>query len=318
MKYNLFFLISSVVIVALSIITIITAPIINGILGQNWGTENCQKYSDNYDYYKKNNEPQTKIDNENKELKKCNRNKAMHDLEYASFIFDIVISFFCSILSFLHFFNVGKFCEKINGIIGFASGIIGFLLTIIYIIYSAYIFSNDNNQTDRLFENSAYMKWDGSKYIYTYTKEEYDKDPNVVYAKYKDLGKKQYNYNSDLYKQSQDTNSEFYNCHQFNIALNSYHTDFSSYQLPKSYTNGNSEVCQYLWEADGANIEIKYKDSANKYLYDRWLTTIILGVFIALFDIALSLFGILLVMNESNDLKSSSNNVLIAYSNNNN
>jgi len=305
MKNNLFFLISSVVIVVLSIIAVITAPIINGIIGQDWGTENCQKYSDNYDYYKKNNEPQNKIDNEKKELKKCNRNKAMHDLEYASFIFDIVVSYF----------NVGKYCEKITGIIGFASGIIGFFLTMIYVIYSAYIFNNDNDKTDRLFENSAYMKLDGTKYIYTYTKEEYDKDPNVVYAKYKDLGKKQYNYNSDLYKQSQDTNSEFYNCHQFNIAINNYHTDFSGYQS-KSYANGNSMVCQYLWENSGS--EIKYKDSKNKYLYDRWLTTIILGVFIALFDIVLSLFGIFLLMNESSDLKSSSNNVLIAYSKNNN
>lgn len=315
MKNNLFFLISSVVIVVLSIIAVITAPIINGIIGQDWGTENCQKYSDNYDYYKKNNEPQNKIDNEKKELKKCNRNKAMHDLEYASFIFDIVVSFICTFLSFLHYFNVGKYCEKITCIIGFASGIIGFFLTIIYVIYSAYIFNNDNDKTDRLFENSAYMKLDGTKYIYTYTKEEYDKDPNVVYAKYKDLGKKQYNYNSDLYKQSQDTNSEFYNCHQFNIAINNYHTDFSGYQS-KSYTNGNSMVCQYLWENSGS--EIKYKDSKNKYLYDRWLTTIILGVFIALFDIVLSLFGIFLLMNESSDLKSSSNNVLIAYSKNNN
>ena len=66
------------------------------------------------------------------------------------------------------------------------------------------------------------------------------------------------------------------------------------------------------------NIEISYQDSSNKYLYDRWITTIILGVFIALFEILLSLLGIFLIMNESNDLKSSSNNVLIAYSNNNN
>lgn len=315
MKYNLLFLISSLIIVVLSIIAIITAPIINGLIGTNWGRENCQKYSDNYDYYKKNNEPQSKIDNEQKEFKKCNRNKSMHDLEYASFIFDIVISFICTILSLQHFFNVGKYFQKITGIIGSISGIIAFLLTLIYVVYSAFIFNNDNDKTDKLFENSAYMKWDGTKYIYTYTKEEYDKDPNVVYAKYKDLGKRQYNYNSDLYKQSQDINSEFYNCHQFNIALNSYHTDFSSYNSIKHYTNDNTKDCQYLWEANGQNIDIKYQDSSNKYLYDRWITTIILGVFISLFDIMLSLIGIFMLMSGSNDLKSSSNNVLIAYSN---
>lgn len=317
MKYNLFFLISSVVIVILSTIAIITAPIINGIIGQNWGTVNCQKYSDNYDYYKKNNEAQTKIDNEKKELKKCNRDKAMHDLEYASFIFEIIISFICTILSFLHFFNMGKYFEKITSIIGFASGFIGFLLTIIYVIYSAYIFCNDNNETDRLFENGAYMKLDGTKYIYAYTKEEYDKDSNVVYAKYKDLGKKQYNYDSDLYMKSLNINSDFYNCGHFS-KVGTYHIEFSTYNQVKKYKNDVSKECQYLWEAPDTNIEIKYKDSSNKYLYERWLTTIILGVFIALFDILLSLFGILLQINENFDLKSSSNNVLIAYSNNNN
>ena len=212
---------------------------------------------------------------------------------------------------------MGKYCEKITGIIGIASGISGFLLTIIYVIYSAYIFNNDNNQTDRLFENGAYMKLDGDKYIYAYTKEEYDKDPNIVYAKYKDLGKKQYNYNSDLYKQSQNINSEFYNCCLFS-KVGSYHIEFSGYSKQTYTNNEGSKICQYLWEDKGSNIEISYQDSSNKYLYDRWITTIILGVFIALFEILLSLLGIFLIMNESNDLKSSSNNVLIAYSNNNN
>ena len=38
--------------------------------------------------------------------------------------------------------------------------------------------------------------------------------------------------------------------------------------------------------------------------------------FFALFEIILSLLEILCLLNENNDLKSSSNNVLIAYSNN--
>ena len=168
------------------------------------------------------------------------------------------------------FFYVGKICEKITGIIGFPSGIIGFFLTIMYVIYNAYIFSNDNNQTDRLFENGAYMTLDGDLYIFKYTKEEYNNDPNIVYAKYKDLGKKQYNYNSDLYKKSQDIYSDFYNCGYFS-KVGTYHSDFSNYN--KNLGNFNykfkdiARECQYLWEQK-SNIEIEYKDSSNKYLYD--------------------------------------------------
>lgn len=284
MKNNLFFLISSVVIVVLSIIAVITAPIINGIIGQDWGTENCQKYSDNYDYYKKNNEPQNKIDNEKKELKKCNRNKAMHDLEYASFIFDIVVSFICTFLSFLHYFNVGKYCEKITGIIGFASGIIGFFLTIIYVIYSAYIFNNDNDKTDKLFENSAYMKLDGTKYIYTYTKEEYDKDPNVVYAKYKDLGKKQYNYNSELYKEYLKGEHKSKNCN------NGRRTNSGT---PFDLANKKDD-CDYIWDEE----YFEETDNSNKYIYNKWLTSIIFSSLTFACAIGVAIFGLFLFLNK--------------------
>ena len=312
MNYNLFFLILSLVIVVLSIITINTAPIINGVVGNDWGKKNCKKESDLYNYYKDNNDAQK--DNQKKVLNKCNRNKAMHDLEYTSFIFDIFLGCFCCILSLLHFFNVGKYCEKITGIIGISLGFIGFIFTFIYIIYSAYIFNNDNDGTDKLYENGAYMKAEGNKYVYLFTEEEYRKDSNVIYAKYKDLGKKQYNYNSELYKQSKDTKSEFYNCRQFSYSGYPY---FTSVNYPTNYRyNDISKVCNYLWRDYSSTGNDVNTSISNKYLYDKWLTTIIFGVLIILCALGLAFFGLLIFLNtDSNDQSSQNNQDVKIYSN---
>ena len=64
----------------------------------------------------------------------------------------------------MHYLDVGKYCEKITGIIGLASGIIAFILTIIYVGYSAYIFNNDHDTSElKLYDNGALYKWDGTK-----------------------------------------------------------------------------------------------------------------------------------------------------------
>ena len=73
-------------------------------------------------------------------------------------------------------------------------------LTIIYTGYSAYIFNNDHSEKGILYDNGALYKWDGTtsfnKYVGDWKAEDEVKDYNANKAKYKDLGKKQYNYNS--------------------------------------------------------------------------------------------------------------------------
>jgi hypothetical protein len=68
----------------------------------------------------------------------------MYGLEYASFISDLFFGVLCGLLSLLHYFGTGKYCEKVTGIIGLAYGIIGFILALFYIIYSGYIFANNS------------------------------------------------------------------------------------------------------------------------------------------------------------------------------
>ena len=154
----------------------------------------------------------------------------MYGLEYASFISDLILGFICALLSLLHYFGIGKNFEKITGIIGFTSGTIGFILTLVYIIYSGYIFTHDgphkvyhindflsSNQlnpylygTAKMDKNRVVAEWDdsNSRYNCIYYKNEEDYDS--FYIKYKDLGKKQYNYHKDFYFAESD--SDYIKC----------------------------------------------------------------------------------------------------------
>ena len=101
----------------------------------------------------------------------------MYGLEYAAFILDLVFGFSCTLLSLLNFFGVGKSFEKLIGIIGLISGIIGFIFTFIYIIYSGYIFTNDKpGRVPKLDKNREFAKWTGSKYECLF----YEKDDDEV------------------------------------------------------------------------------------------------------------------------------------------
>jgi len=124
------------------------------------------------------------------EINSCKRENAMHDLEYTSLIFDVIVGTLCCILGLLHYFDIGKYCEKITGIIGLASGIIGFILTIVYVGYSAYVFNNHHSGETLKYDNGAKYKWDGKRYVEPWTSEELAKDSDADEAKYKDLGKK--------------------------------------------------------------------------------------------------------------------------------
>ena len=154
MNYFLFFLIISLAIIGFSVITLSSAPLINNTEIRRKVYENCQYYADL--------EELSRDLNERYKYRRyktlCERRKAMHGLEYGSFIFDIVFGFFCGLLSFLQYLNIGKDFKKNTGLIGLITGIIGFILTFIYFIYSAYIFTNDASDVERLYPNGAIKK----------------------------------------------------------------------------------------------------------------------------------------------------------------
>ena len=289
MNYTFIFFICAFSILILSAVTICVAPIINGFYGDNWGVLNCKRYSDEYDYMKSQKketdenlekERQKDIEAQKKKINICKRKKAAYGLEYASFTCDVILGGICAILGLLHYLEIGKTIEKKSGLFGIITGTIGFIITIIYIIFSAYIFNNDNDGNIKRFPNRATLKWNGYQYVPPYDLNKVEKDPDIIYATFSELGQKQYNYDSDLFKSTFGVNPNY-------MSL----CDDDANIEDKIKKNN----CDYLWDSHGKNLVSQY--IINKYIYDRWITTIILGVFIVACNIGLILFGFLLFKN---------------------
>ena len=313
MNKTFFFFCLSTLILVLSFVAICISPIINNIevdvptLGfagitstskwsfSSWRTLNCKIFAD------KENSDSIALD-EIQKMKKmknlCYRKNAMHDLEFASLIINVVLGFICANLSLLHYLNVGKDFEKKTGIIGLITGIVGFVITLVYVCYNSYIFDNDiaygtinlsyfENPTSnplftggikKLYPNGATHKNEFGQFKTPY---ENDKEDYSEFIKYKDLGEKQYNYDSKLY-QTYTSQTITDNC-KVDLSV-------TGATIPNSCSYGYTQY--------------PFTSLENKYLYDRWLTTLILGFIIVVCNIGLLIFGILLCKSgngESNE-----------------
>ena len=278
------FLFIALAILIFSIISICVAPVFNNILGNfsDWGQLNCQRYADIAKFSK--DLDQRFINEYKRDL--CYRKNAMYGLEYSSLIIDIAIGFLCGQLALLHYFQVGKSFEKTTGLIGLIGGAIGFVLTLVYVCYSGYIFNNDvaygtfdsfGNAHLKLFPNGAYYKKEGTSGKVTIFNN--DKEYLGQYFKYKDLGDCQYNYNKKLY---QAYNYYSDNCKEDDSVSNN---------------------CEYFYPLPADN-------NMNKYLYDRWCLSLVLSVFITAANIGLLIFG-LLIFKSNGDSSSETQQVKI-------
>lgn len=278
MSKILIFFIISISLTGFDIITLSNAPIINKIIPKSiqWGYANCQIYADKEETTEVLDEKQKN----HREKTLCRRRKAMFGLEYSSFIFDLYCGFICSLLSFLHYKNIGKNSNRNIGLAGMIGGGIGFLLTFIYFVYSGYIFINDvyeddnGIKKDRLFPNGASQKLNEQnpcKYIYYY---EGETDYNSQYVKFNQLGRKEYNYNSDYHK--------FFFNKKYDCTEN-------------GVTNIGSSCCNYIFAKEETEIK-------NRYIFQRWVTTLVFGFLIVLCNIGIIVFGILLFKEENSNL----------------
>ena len=278
MNNKLFFLILSSAMIAFTIISLKTVPIMNGNICSS-GINNCQHLEDFYDENKDSYNDNTKK-KEKLKINTCKRENAMYNLEYTSLIFDSIAGSLCFIFGVLHYFTDKNFA-KITGIIGLASGVIGFIFTIVYLGYSTYVFNNHHSGVILLYDNGAKYKWDGSKYTTPWTNEDLEVDGNANYAKYRDVGKKQYNYNSELYKIFLENGQhESRNCNT------------ASGDPPSSKISG----CDYIWSSN--YLSTQRTDYTHKYLYDTWLTSIFFIVFTLLSEIGVAIFGLFLFLNK--------------------
>ena len=311
MNNNLFFLIISTALLVLSVITVCHAPIINGAVGNNhymdkWSVANCKKMDDDYKHDKDHDvynleEVRGYIDDKiaKRRITECKRHHLMFSFEYVAFIFDVVLGFICFFLGFIHYLEPGNKFEKVSGMIGLISGIIIAVFTIVYVAFSAVIFNNEAIQGKSiLYPNKASYHWNGQKYIHDYDEEKAEnEDTDIQLIKFKDLGKKQYNYDSEFYRMTIDSanKNEYINC-QYSLTS-------SDISTQKNYLTDTTKSCEYVWVPGS---ETYQGSTDNKFLYDRWLTTIIFGVLITVCGLCVGLFGLLLFKNSANSAPESS------------
>ena len=263
-----------------------------------WNILDCGRFSDLMK--EESNESKKKFFK--KERSKCRRLKAMTGLEYFNSIFNVVISVFL-IIGCLIDKRDFKECSSIFALI---YGIPSFILYLIYTIYNGYIFRNDSPSfidfkdlvgisTDVLIlnnypvepisysyprngiiktnSNGAYASYnlETKKYDLFYIDNKKPENVYDLYAKYKDLGSSNYNFNDKLYyRKINNNNACFYN-------------DIEKIVKGKitkiNYINANGEldICKELYYFNDSNFSFI---SYNKNLYDRWLTSFIFGIII--------------------------------------
>ena len=250
----------------------------------------------------------------------------MTGLEYASLNINVATGFICAILGLLLYLNVGNSIGKITGLIGLGCGAIAFVLTLVYIIEAGIIFTQhvDGKHYDnfasrysgvgvRIDSDGGFLKWDDSKKSYVCIFYKKDKEDSL-YRRYSDYGNKYLNYNTDIQFAADKKNHKFlFGCQYVggdpntNFPLGTATSFYETCKLLDEGTNypSNKEKIPYyssstLTEKEGDCDKILYIDSTsytnygNKNKYDKYVTTLVLGCFIMLLDIALALFGFLL------------------------
>ena len=285
MGKGIIFFACSCCILVLTIVNLSIGPIINGKVDIE-GTENCKQLKDLHD-------AQTGDDKYGYqwESDRCVREKGMHDMEYTSFIFDVVIGFVCSLIGLLHIFEVKKDFVSNTGLIGLICGVIGFVLTLVYVIFNGLVYTSYyDNHILKADGDGIVAELSGDKYKCKYFDEK--GNTHALYAKYSDLGKKQYNYDKDLQK----TLIENLNCVVGYSDGSS--TGWNSLDLEDlcgdeetfdPTDHGMTTSCKNLYGYHNSISGITNKDKS-----DRFLTTLILSLFVCLANIGLALFGFLL------------------------
>ena len=215
----------------------------------------------------------------------------MVGLEYTAFNINLVCGFVCTLLGFFVYFNIGE-VGKIASFAGLGTGIVGFVLTLVYVIESGLVFNDDDGEYQmRIDSDGAFLKWNSKKNHYTcifYKKDDYDS----IYLRYSDLGNKYLNYYKDVrpeeknykYRDCKRSSLNYFDCKR--AEENEYSVNQVEYSVDQSQSKGKCDKLLYTNEP-------YYNDNLNKVIYDRWLTSIIFSCFIFLLDIGLAIFGFL-------------------------
>ena len=283
MSKGLIFLCCACCILLFTIINLSVGPIISGKVGEDkymgghdyyWGTANCELWKDEYDKLDDTNNDVVKYGIE-WQIDECIRKKAMHDMEYTSFIFNAVIGYVCATLGLLHLFEVKKEFVSKTGLIGLGCGIVGFVFSFVYVILNGLVYTTYYNRNNIIYKRDSdgvFAEKKGGQFECIYFDSEHN--THALIAKYSDLIQKQYNYDKDLFESYQK------------IAP-------TCKKNPLSVCGSDGKIasipgCDKLYVNDYQN------GVTNKDISDRFLTTLILSLFVCLANIGLAIFGFLL------------------------
>ena len=280
MSKGLIFFCCACAILLFTIINLSIGPIISKTIGKSWGIRNCKQLSDECD---KSTDSGDKLKyGDEWDRDECYNIKGMHDMEYTSFIFNAVIGFVCGLLGLLHLFDLKKEFVSKTGLIGLGCGIVGFIFSFVYVIlngivYTSYYTIDNGNSMYKRDSDGVFAEKKGTYFECIYFDSHYN--THALMAKYSDLIQKQYNYDKDLVKSYNNIPS---GC----IQDPSICRNLQDGKILASIYSG----CDKLYADDySANIGITNKD-----ISDRFLTTLILGLFVCLANIGLAIFGFLL------------------------
>ena len=269
----------------LSAINISIGPIVNKKVGTDWGTANCEYWKDQYEEKKTTLSGKEIKYEEGWKKEECLRKKGMYNMEFTSFIFNICIGFSCGLLAFLHLLEAKKDFIPKTGLIGLICGVVGFVLSFVYVVYNGIVYTKYYEYTIyKRDSEGAFAVLNGDKYICFYHDEPANK--HSIIAKFSDLIKKQYNYDKDLIASYQSP--EVRACKQSpTLCLGGKEIDASTITPDSSVPSITK--CNYLYVDSEPITTFSYKD-----LSDRFLTTLILSLIVCLANIGLAIFGILL------------------------
>ena len=326
---KLLFLCISLTILLFSVIVTNVAPIIKKKVGSSWAYYSCGLYSDQYNYEEErvkglsSDQKDERLKPIKKEKTRCDRRKAMNGLEYVVSNLNIIFGFVCAFAGFLLYFNIGNLGNdgKYIGLIGLGCGVVGFVLSLAYVIESGLVFTDVDGDLLNINANynfpyqakidsdGAYLKWNDSKKRYECIFYKKDKEDSL-FRKYSDYGNKYLNYikdiNFDDKKKKQYTGCKkeipMDELYEYCSVLSTKSDDeiknnYNSYNSPVNYiikkiqyndNNGNDLDCNkiYYYSRD--------TDNSLKVIYDYWITSLIFSCFIMVLHIVLALFGFLL------------------------
>lgn len=280
--------ICSCAVLGLAVINLHLSPVYNGKVGF-WNLYNCDVLSDQIKEAKTKSEiPQSLIEKAEAELTECIIKKSFYTIEKAVFIINICIGFICALLGL---FGLEKETLKKSGILGLALGIIGAILTFIYVIFNGIVYTNYYEKTIyKINENGAFAESsydDKYKCIY-FNKENDDK---ALKAKFSDLLKSRYNYDKEMSAAFSDS-KEKSGCNRRESPLDCATDGFIKGPI-NYYIDGDYKKCYNLYYYENK------QDNSNYDISSRFLAALIFSLFTVLLYCAMCFFGFMVLKESS-------------------